>query len=139
MKKTEDKIIKVNKGNINYPVGDFLVRLKNASMAKHKSVSTPLTKLAKNVAETLKKERYLEDVRVSGGILITDLAFHKKQPVLMDVKLVSKPGLRVYMNVDELAAKRTPSLLIISTPLGVLTSREAIKNRVGGEIIAEIL
>ena len=56
----------------------------------------------------------------------------------MDLKLVSKPGLRIYMGADELAAKRGPSYYILSTSKGIKTSREAIKERIGGEVIVEI-
>lgn len=129
----------LQKGNMNYPVGDYLVRLKNAGMAGHKKVSTPLTKLVKAVAETLKKEGYLNSLSVEDGTLVTELAYRKKEPVLTSVKLISKPGLRIYLNVDELAAKRGPALVILSTSNGVLTAKEAIKKRIGGEIIAEVL
>ena len=62
-----------------------------------------------------------------------------KKPILSDLKIVSKPGLRVYIEVRDLEKRRKPSIYLISTSKGILSSREAIKQRVGGEIIAEVL
>ncbi len=123
----------------NYPVGDFLIRIKNAALAKRKSVNVPTTKLIKAVAETLEKEGFLSQVKVTDGELSAMLTYQKKEPVVMNVKLVSKPGLRIYADVDELEGRRKPSILVISTPKGVMSSKEAVKKRVGGEVIAEVL
>ncbi len=125
--------------NINYPVGDFLIRLKNARMAKLKTVSVPSTKLMKATADALEASGFLRDVTLADGTLEVNLVYKKKEPVIMDVKLVSKPGLRIYMNVDQLEKRRKPSILILSTPKGVMSSKKALKERVGGEVIAEIL
>jgi len=124
--------------NLNYPVGDFLIRLKNAAMAERSVVSANKSKLNKAVAEALKKEGFLDEVKEEKDGLTVKLSFRKKEPVLLDVKLVSKPGLRIYMNVEELVAKKGPSVVILSTPLGVLSAKDAIKKKVGGEVIAEI-
>ncbi|SRR5258706_15070208 len=123
----------------NYPVGDFLIRIKNAALAKRKIVSVPETKLIKAVAETLAKEGFLPDVKVTDRELTAQLTYQKKEPVVMNVTLVSTPGLRIYADVDELERRRKPSILVISTPKGVMSSKEAVKKRVGGEVIAEIL
>lgn len=123
---------------VNYPVGDFLIRLKNAAFAKRKDVVVPSTKLIKAVAEVLVKEGYLDKVTADNGNLIATLKYKAKEPVLMNLKLKSKLGLRVYMNVDELKAVRGSYILILSTPLGVMSSREAIKRNAGGEVIAEV-
>ena len=128
-----------SKGNINYPVGDFLVRLKNACMAKHKSVSTDATKLIKAVAEVLKKEGYLDSVEEKDGKVNVVLTYRKKEPVMLDVKLVSKPGLRIYMTKEDVERKKGPTTLILSTSRGLMSSKEAIKKSIGGEAIAEIL
>ena len=125
--------------NVSYPVGDFLIRLKNACMAGHKSVTVGKTKLIKAVAETLKKEGFLESLEEVEGKLVVHISYRKKEPILMDVKHVSKPGLRIYMGVEDLAKKKTPTVLIVSTSIGVMTAEEAIKKKVGGELIAEIL
>ena len=90
------------------------------------------------IAEALKKMGFVDTVKNDKGILTVTLTFKNKSPRLMDLKLISKPGLRIYMGVDELEVKKSPSILLVSTPKGVMSSITAIKNRVGGEVIAEI-
>ncbi len=123
---------------VNYPIGDFLIRIKNAAMAGGKEISFPSTKLVVSVAKVLEKSGYLANVSNSKGTLTASLAIKKKSPVLLNLKLVSKPGLRVYVGVDELKVRKGVSMLVISTPKGIVTNREAIKLGMGGEVIAEI-
>ena len=124
----------------NYPIGDYLIRLKNACMAENKVVSVDSSKLIASVAEILKKEGFLSDIALEDGILKSTLAFHKKSPLMIDLKLVSKPGLRVYRTFNDLKKRkrRRVSTLIISTNKGVMSSDDAIKAGVGGEVLAEI-
>jgi len=127
---------------VNYPVGDFLIRIKNAAMAKNKQVLVIKTKLVFNVANALKKDGFLskvEEINEDGieKVLVT-LSYVSKEPKLTDIKIISKPGLRIYMNIDELSKHKKPSLILLSTPKGVVTSKEAIKENTGGEAIAEI-
>jgi len=122
----------------NYSIGDFLIRIKNAGMAGNKEVSAVSNSKIDALSQCLKKMRVLDEVEVKDGIITVKLAFRDKKPVLMDLRLVSTPGLRIYMPVAELEAKRGPSTYVISTPLGILSSKEAIKSRSGGEVIAEI-
>ena len=126
-------------GMINYPIGDFLIRIKNAALAGNREVEVKKTKLILSVAKLLKKEGFLDEVKEEKDKLVVNLRFRNKQPVMYSLKLVSSPGLRIYMSADELDKKRGPSTFIVSTSRGILVSREAIKNRVGGEVIAEIL
>ncbi len=126
-------------GVTNYRVGDFLIRLKNAALARRKNVEAPASKFVKKVADVLEKEGYIENISQKGNTLSLDIVYRKKEPVLTDIRLVSKPGFRLYMSVEEMEKKKGPSILIISTPKGIMTSKEAIKKRVGGEVIAEIL
>lgn len=123
---------------VNYPVGDFLIQIKNAARAHKRDFSLQKTKFIIQVAEALKRARYLDEVVVDGDNLNIKLSLYKKEPVLMDIKLVSKPGLRIYINSDELEARKGASILLITTPKGVLSSKEATKARTGGEVIAEI-
>lgn len=133
--KQEEKRFGVN----NYPVGDFLIRLKNAGLARQRIVEVPFTKLVRDVAKILEREGYLDEVSVKGGAVLARLKYKKKEPVLLNIHLVSRPGLRVYMGVDALAKKKGPSIFVVSTPQGIVMSKDAIKKRVGGEVIAEIL
>jgi small subunit ribosomal protein S8 len=123
----------------NYPVGDFLIRIKNAALSRHREVEVVSTKFIKAVAQVLEKEGYLESLKEVKEKLIVRLAYRKKEPVILDLKLISKPGLRIYMSADDLDKVRSPSIFILSTPVGVVSSRQAIKERLGGEVIAEVL
>lgn len=123
----------------NYQIADFLVRLKNASMANLKQVEVGKTKIVSAVAKTLKKEGFLDTVTEKDGVISVTLSIFKKKPILSNVKIISRPGLRIYMNVDELGSIKTPEMFIISTPKGVMSHKDAIKQRVGGEVIAKVI
>lgn len=123
----------------NYPVGDFLVSLKNAAQAGQKEVELDSAKFLKSVALALKEAGYLDSVEEEDGKLKSSLAYRKKEPLLMDIKLVSKPGLRIYMGVDDLAEEKGPFSFIVSTSEGVMMSDKAVKKRLGGEVLAKVL
>jgi small subunit ribosomal protein S8 len=123
---------------VNYPVGDFLVRLKNAALARKHEVNYPYTKYVKAVAESLKKSGHLDEVEKNDNNLVLRLTYKKKEPALINLQIISKPGLRVYTDFDELEKKKGPEVYLISTSFGVMTSKEALKKRIGGEIIARI-
>lgn len=123
----------------NYNAGDFLIRIKNAAMAKNKEVTARADKKVVAIAEALKKIGYLDSVKKEGNVLTVGLTFKDKKPLLMNVTLVSKPGLRVYKSIAEIESKKSPATYLISTTKGVISTKEAVKSRVGGEVIAEIL
>lgn len=123
----------------NYPIGDFLIRIKNASLANNKEVEMLSSKFVKEVARALKEEKLLEKIEDNKGIIKVHLAYSHKKPVIMDIKLVSKPGLRVYKSVDDLEKIKRPTIFMISTSKGVMSAQKAIKQRLGGEVLAEIL
>lgn len=123
----------------NYPAGDFLVRIKNAALARRRNVTIGKTKLIKAIAEVLKKEGFVQEVKTDGKNLVVQITYRKKEPVLMKVELISKPGLRIYMSADELDSFKGPEIFIVSTSKGIVSSKEAIKKRMGGEVIVRIL
>ena len=123
---------------VNYPVGDFLIKVKNAAMAKNKTFTVSGNAQILAIAESLKKSGFFDEVKKDGHDITISLAYKDKQPLLMNLKLVSKPGRRMYSGVDEIAAKRGPSQYLISTPKGIMSTKEALKARTGGEVIAEI-
>lgn len=123
----------------NYPVGDFLIRIKNAALARGKEVEVYKSKFVKDVAKALKEEGFLDKVEEDRGKLKVTLAYAYKKPVVMDIKLISRPSLRVYKGSDELEKIKRPTIFLISTSEGVISSKKAIKKRVGGEVLAEIL
>ena len=124
----------------NYPAGDFLIQIKNAARTNKREISVKSTKYLLEVAKVFEKEGILDGVRSESGKLTANISYHKKEPVLMDLKLVSKPGLRKYMGVDEIKSRKRArsTFLILSTPQGVMSSREAYKKNIGGEVIVEI-
>lgn len=122
----------------NYPVGDFLIKVKNAALAKDARVEDGLTNQKLAVAKALQKAGFVEGVKAVKGVLSLSLKFSHKSPIIMDIKLVSKPGKRVYFKSRDIQAKRGPSIFLLSTPKGILTSKEVRKLGVGGEVIAEI-
>jgi small subunit ribosomal protein S8 len=123
----------------NYSIGDFLIRVKNAAMAKNKQVTVKSNKQIVAAADALKKMGFVDEIKKEKEYLTISLTFKNRKPRIMDIKLVSKPGLRVYMGVDELDKQKGPSIFLVSTPKGVTSSLKAIKDGMGGEVIAEIL
>ena len=125
------------------PIADMLTRIRNANTAKHDTVDVPASKMKISIAEILLKEGYIkkfEIVEVDGfnTIHITlKYGADKNEKVISGLKRISKPGLRVYANTEEL-----PSVLggfgiaIISTNKGVMTDKQARKENVGGEVLA---
>lgn len=119
------------------PIGDFLIRIKNASMAKKKSVSVPYSRMRHAVASVLAEEGYLESVKKEGDRLMVQLAYARRRPVLTNIKLVSTPGLRVYRRKDQLPSPLGGAgVSIVSTSAGVMSDKKAKKKRLGGQVIA---
>ncbi len=108
-------------------------------MANIKEVTMPSTKLIEGVAKTLKDEKFLSEVKTEGKNITVKLTVFNKKPVLSNVTIVSRPGLRIYMNADELESIKTPEVYILTTPKGIMSNRMAVKNRLGGEVIAKII
>ena len=125
-------------GITNYPVGDFLIRIKNAAAVGKKEIFFASTKKILALARILEKAGFLEEVKNEKGILSVKLTIKRKEPVLMGLKLISKPGLRIYMGLKDLEKIKGPSIFLISTSKGVMASNEAKKKRLGGEIISEV-
>ena len=128
---------------MNYVVGNFIIQLKNAALAHKKEVVTIYSNINKAIAEVLKKEGFLDAVKedtIDGRrVLVVNLRYQRRKPVLTDVSLVSKPSLRTYIGADEIMKKQgRASIAIISTNIGILTGKEAIKKGVGGELIFKI-
>ncbi|WP_069998831.1 30S ribosomal protein S8 [Cellulosilyticum sp. I15G10I2] len=127
------------------PIADMLTRIRNANVAKHDIVEVPASKMKKAISEILLNEGYIKGYEViedgvKGTIRVTlKYGKDKNQKVISGLKKISKPGLRVYADTDNL-----PKVLgglgtaIISTSKGVITDKDARKLGVGGEVIAFI-
>ena len=129
---------------MNYVIGDFIIRIKNAVRANRKIVSAPATKTTKAIAKLLVKEGILKSVKEvdqeGKPALSVEVAYDKRTPVFTDVRIISKPSLRVYASVLELgtAEKRGLGKIVVSTSSGVMTGKEALKKGLGGELLFEI-
>lgn len=123
---------------VNYPVGDFVIQIKNAALAGKTQVELPTTKLVYAVAKALKKEGFLQEVSKKGEKLTVKLTYKRKRPILLDLRVISRPGLRTYISADELSEKKGVSVFIVSTSKGVMSASDAVKKRVGGEVIVEL-
>ena len=126
------------------PIADMLTRIRNSSMARHDRVELPHSKLKEHVATVMKSEGYLDDVRVSEGegpkTLVLVLRYGRdRQSAIDGLRRVSTPGRRVYVRHDRI--QRVCSgmgISILSTSRGVMTDREARRQRVGGELLCEV-
>ncbi len=129
---------------MNYQLADFIIRIKNAAMAKRKDAILPYSKTNKAIGNVLVQERFLDELKeeTEDGRkrLRGTIRYEKRRPVLDTVSVVSKPALRVYIGADEIAThkKRGSHTLIISTNQGIMTGREAAKKGVGGELLFEL-
>lgn len=125
------------------PVADMLTRIRNGQSAKKESVALPFSKLKLAIAKVLKDEGYIADYGTESRGNHTDitvvLKYFNGQPVIEEVKRVSRPGLRIYKSKDEL-----PKVLgglgiaIVSTSKGVMTDRAARAIGHGGEVICTV-
>ena len=125
------------------PVADMLTRIRNAINVGKNEVRVPSSKLKLVVAKELAKAGYLTDVKVEKAtprdeIVIT---IHEagKNPTITEIARVSKPGRRVYAGAAEIPrVKSGRGIMLVSTSKGVMSSRDAIKNRLGGELICKV-
>ncbi len=127
------------------PIADMLTRVRNAQKAKHTDVSMPYSTVKENIAKVLVKEGFIADHRVEGDVkktLTITLKYEdvsRRQPVIHKLSRVSKPGLRVYKKCADIPfVKERMGIVILSTPLGVISGKEARKNNVGGELLAVV-
>jgi len=124
------------------PIADMLTRIRNAQAASKHDVAMPSSKLKLSIAKVLLDEGYITQYSADGEVkptLTVTLKYYEGRPVIDNLKRVSRPGLRIYKNKDEL-----PKILnglgvaIISTSAGVMTDREARATGRGGEVICTV-
>jgi small subunit ribosomal protein S8 len=125
-------------------IADMLTRIRNALIAKHDSVEIPASTMKKAIAQILQDEGYIKNFEVIADAEKKTIRIQlkygaNKQRVIVGIKRISRPGLRVYARKDEM-----PKVLgglgiaIVSTSRGVMTDREARKQGVGGEVLAYV-
>ena len=123
------------------PIADFIIRLQNASRVKHERLSLPFSQMKFAVAKVLEHEGYIADVTKpkDGKHLSVKLVYKNGTPAIAGVKRISKPSRRVYLGAHALRpVKHGHGLLLLSTPEGILTWKDARKQNVGGEALFEI-
>ena len=129
---------------ITDPIADLLTRIRNASAAKHDSVEIPASNMKKSICKILVDEGYVKNFTVvedgKQGMIKVNLKYGPgKMAAFKGLKRVSKPGLRIYSNAEELPKViKGLGVAIISTSKGVMTDREARRENVGGEVLAFI-
>ena len=125
-------------------IADLLTRIRNASASRHDSVEIPASNMKKAIVQILLDEGYIKNYSVKDdgkqGIIRVTLKYDEnKKSVITGLKRVSKPGLRIYSNVEDMPkVMKGLGIAIISTSKGIMTDRQARKENVGGEVLAFI-
>jgi len=125
------------------PIADLLTRIRNAAMVGKTEVRVPSSKLKKVVAEQLKKNNYLADVKVEAGkprdTLVITINKPGENSTITEIARLSKPGRRVYVSANDIPkVKSGRGMVLVSTSKGVITGREAVKQRLGGELLLKV-
>ncbi len=129
---------------ITDPIADMLTRIRNANSAKHDTVDVPASNMKKSIAQILLDEGYIKSFQLidegTQGVIRIALKYSgNKEKVIIGLRRVSKPGLRVYAGAEELPkVLRGLGIAIISTSKGVMTDKAARAAHVGGEVLAFI-
>ncbi|MGN0452356.1 MAG: 30S ribosomal protein S8 [Ruminococcus sp.] len=129
---------------ITDPIADLLTRIRNASSAKHDTVDIPASNMKKAICQILLDEGYIKSYTVAEdgkqGVITVVLKYgESKTPAISGLRRVSKPGLRIYTDVENMPkVMKGLGVAIVSTSKGVMTDRQARKENVGGEVLAFI-
>ena len=123
-------------------IADMLTRIRNASDAKHATVDIPASNMKKSIADILVAEGYVKSYQViedgkQGVIRITLKYGQGKSKIIKGLRRVSKPGLRIYSNCEDMPKVMNGlGIAIVSTSKGIMTDKQARANNVGGEVLA---
>ena len=123
-------------------IADMLTRIRNANSAKHETVDVPASNMKKAIADILKEEGYIANYQIvedgkQGVIRITLKYGRGKQRVIQGLRRISKPGLRIYSNCEDMPKVMNGlGIAIVSTSKGVMTDKKARELNVGGEVLA---
>lgn len=125
------------------PIADLLTRIRNAALVGKTEIRVPTSKLKKVVAEQLVKNSYLADVKLEDGkprgTLVVTLAKDGENCPITEIARVSKPGRRVYVAAADIPkVKQGRGIVLVSTSKGVMTGREAVKQKLGGEVLLKV-
>lgn len=142
-------ITSLTRGFIHDSISDMLTRIRNACLAKKSNVIVPHTKINLEIAHILEKEGFIQGFQMSleSNDIILRLKYRSKQvyrgktkeSCITNLKRISKPGLRIYANTKEIPRiLGGTGIVIISTPNGIMTDREARLKQIGGELICSV-
>ena len=125
------------------PIADLLTRIRNAAAVGKTEVRVPSSKLKKVVAEQLKKNNYLSEVKVEAGkprdTLVITINEAGKNATFTELTRMSKPGRRMYVGAADIPrVKSGRGIVLVSTSKGVITGQEAVKQRLGGEVLLKV-
>ena len=125
------------------PIADLLTRIRNAKMVGKTEVRVPASKMKLVIAEQLKKNGYLAGVKTEAGKPRDTLVIAINKPgensTINEITRLSKPGRRVYVKADEIPkVKSGRGIVLVSTSQGVITGSEAVKQRLGGELLLKV-
>ena len=129
---------------VNDPIGDLIARIRNAGMRKRSKVSTPASRMRERVLGVLESEGYIRGftlVQKPGAFpeFEVELKYFDNEPVIAEIRRVSKPGRRVYSSIGDLKpVKNGLGISILSTPKGVMSDTAAKEANVGGEVLLQV-
>ena len=128
------------------PIADMLTRIRNASRARHQMVAVPWSRVKENIVKVFVEEGYVKEYKKvkaaegAGDELIIQLKFDRdNRPIILGLKRVSRPSLKVYVGAQQLTPIRKGlGINILSTSKGILVDREAQRAKVGGEVLCSV-
>ena len=130
-----------------YPIGDMLSQIMNAQAVNKETVTLPFSRIKFDIANVLKTNNYLADAekkkrktkKSEQDLLNITLKYGEFGPAISGIKFISRPSRRIYINAGQIKPVRSGyGMAVISTPKGIMSSKEARKNNLGGEILFEI-
>ena len=122
------------------PIADMLTRIRNALVVKHDEVEIPNSKIKSEIARILVEEGFVESFKIENNNIVITLKYGpKNEKVISGIKRISKPGLRVYANIETMpVVLGGMGIAILSTNKGIMTNKQAKAANVGGEVLAYV-
>jgi len=125
------------------PIADLLTRIRNAVRARHDTVTVPASRVKEEIVKLLVREGYLEryvreEAKPQSKLVLFLKFVDKFKPVIHRISRISRPGGRIYSGYKEIRPSVQMGLTILSTPKGIITHKEARRDKIGGEVLCEI-